>query len=688
MKKQSHQLAVIGLMGIARILSGCGGRSAAENTSAAAGALQVRDCSPSNVPGRSIGPGVTYYDCSDVSISPRVHIVTIDRTLPAMELRLLTDPASDARKQDRGQPLDEFWLNLRPVDTFAKAAGAVISINGFQWEGDSGKILPFVEPANPIGIPNSTIYIDNVPQNTHVQDKEVLMGFAQGGPEGIHGKRIPKVNQFDQENLAFQYQMYGSGTNVMKDGLCEADGDLTSLPFLHQNDRWSIVGYSDTHIVFLSATGHPYLQQDLCATLELGFGVTNAVRQDGGHSPTLYVGGPVNKIVNRLGSDCALDPLVIGRDPSTDPIECTVPVFWAAEFGSAPRVAYALGLVPRATVTSCSQIMDRSSVVIGMLCITPDNTGYDVQFIPLDNGPSRCGTFDFNLVSKDGQRVGDQGPFDACTGDGQNHSYYFRTGTMGGCAKVQLLRVAGDEFGVTQWEQPSCGVGRLEPADGGTADAGIGPAPVDTTAPTTTVTVPPANVHGWHNTDVTVTFHATDSGAVVSGVRAIHISLSGAQTGTTVLPGAGGSVTVSAEGTTHVTYFAIDNAGNVEASKSFALNIDKTPPLIAGMPVDCALWPPNHKMVAVATVSASDSLSGMAAFDVTASSNEPAAPKEPDIVMTGSDLDPRSIELRAERSGRGGGRVYSITASATDLADNTAKLDAACTVAHDQGHKK
>jgi hypothetical protein len=652
---------------VVAILSGCTAPTD-EASQVVTSAVGSPLCDPTILGGAEIAPGVKYYDCTArLLFDVRAHIVTIDRSLPATEIRLLTDPASDALKASRDKPLDQFWLNLRQVDFAGRRAGASAAINGFVWDGDSGKRIPFIEPENPIGIPGATVYINHELQNTDQQENQVLLGFTQGGPQGIGVKRIPKAEEFEPDNLPFQYQMYASGTNVIKDGVCQND-EGSSVPYLHVNDRWSIVGYSDTHVVFLSATDDANFQQDFCPILQR-FGVQNAVRQDGGHSPSLYLGGNMNRVVNTLGSDCG----------PNDPLACTVPVVWNGEFGAVPRVAWSLGVVPSATVTTCTQLIDSAAVVFGMLCITPDNTGYDVQFITLDGGPARCGLFDFNLVSKDGVRFTDDGAFQACTNDPQSHSFYFRTGTLGGCAVVQLIERSGDDFGKTEWEQSACG---FTPPGGGP-----GPGPVDTTPPVTTATLPDANSHGWHNGNVTIQFSATDPGEVSSGVRAIHVSFTGAQSGTTVISGAAGSVTVSAEGTTRVTYFAIDRAGNVETAHSLVLNLDKTPPSIAGMPgADCSLWPPNHTMVDVATVSASDALSGVAAFDVSGESNEPANNKEPDVVITGSGLDPRAIQLRAERSGHGDGRVYTLTATATDEADNVATVHATCTVAHDQGN--
>jgi hypothetical protein len=172
-----------------------------------------------------------------------------------------------------------------------------------------------------------------------------------------------------------------------------------------------------------------------------------------------------------------------------------------------------------------------------------------------------------------------------------------------------------------------------------------------------------------------------------SGVKAINFSLSGAQGGAGGVAGSNAAVTISAEGTTTLTYFATDNAGNQEAAKTLTVRIDKTPPIISGLPAPgCTLWPPNHRMVQVAMVTASDGLSGLAPGSpiITATSSEAAlqvgsGQTDADIVITGT-----SVQLRAERAGAGTGRVYMISASASDIAGNSAAATATCTVPHDQ----
>jgi probable HAF family extracellular repeat protein len=196
-------------------------------------------------------------------------------------------------------------------------------------------------------------------------------------------------------------------------------------------------------------------------------------------------------------------------------------------------------------------------------------------------------------------------------------------------------------------------------------------AAADTTRPVIASTVTPTpNAAGWNNsTPVTVTWSVTDP---ESGI----VSSSGCSTTTLTSPTTGTILTCSAT-----------NGAGLSDAQSVTVKIDTTRPTLSGLPAHgCTLWPPNHKLVQVGIVSATDTLSGLVSFAVTATSNEPAAPKEPDIVITGSGVQPRGVQLRADRLGTGPGRLYTVTASARDLAGNTISATATCLVPHDQGH--
>ena len=208
---------------------------------------------------------------------------------------------------------------------------------------------------------------------------------------------------------------------------------------------------------------------------------------------------------------------------------------------------------------------------------------------------------------------------------------------------------------------------------------------LDSTPPVTTASPSPGpNSNGWNNTDVTVTLSSTDNEPGGTGVKQIQYALTGAQPlDAQTVVGTTASVTISAEGLTTLTYFGTDNAGNVEQAKTLTVQIDKTPPVISGMPAPgCALRPPNHKLVAVTTVAAADALSGVVpgSFQLTGTSNEPSDPNNPDVVIAPNSSGGFAVQLRAERLGSGTGRTYTLNATATDLAGNTATSTAVCVV--------
>jgi hypothetical protein len=131
---------------------------------------------------------------------------------------------------------------------------------------------------------------------------------------------------------------------------------------------------------------------------------------------------------------------------------------------------------------------------------------------------------------------------------------------------------------------------------------------VDTTPPVTTALLSPMpNVAGWNSTDVTLMFTSTDN-AGGTGVQEIHFTLAGAQGGSSIVSGGSASVTISTEGSTVVTFFAIDNAGNQEVPKTLTVEIDRTPPSVTCGSPD-GLW---HASDVAIPCTASDSLSGLA----------------------------------------------------------------------------
>jgi hypothetical protein len=104
---------------------------------------------------------------------------------------------------------------------------------------------------------------------------------------------------------------------------------------------------------------------------------------------------------------------------------------------------------------------------------------------------------------------------------------------------------------------------------------------------------------------------------------------------------------------------------------------DSDPPAFKTLtPSATSLWPPNHRMVSVSLQAELVDLIDAAptARIVSVSSNEPVDGEEdgntsPDWVITG----PLTVDLRAERSGIGTGRVYTIEVEGRDAAGNTVR---------------
>jgi hypothetical protein len=187
---------------------------------------------------------------------------------------------------------------------------------------------------------------------------------------------------------------------------------------------------------------------------------------------------------------------------------------------------------------------------------------------------------------------------------------------------------------------------------------------VDKTPPVIAGTPMPApNANRWNNTDVTVSFTAADA---LSGVEVIDPP-----------------VTLTAEGAGQEAIgTATDRAGNTSAT-IVTIHIDKTPPILFGLPDPaCLLWPPNQKLVLVASVGASDGLSDVAPATLVVGATSSEGGGNGDIVIVGTN-----VQVRSSRNGGGSGRTYTVTASVRDLAGNAATQSGGCFVPHDRGRR-
>ena len=175
------------------------------------------------------------------------------------------------------------------------------------------------------------------------------------------------------------------------------------------------------------------------------------------------------------------------------------------------------------------------------------------------------------------------------------------------------------------------------------------------------------------------------SAAVPSSPTAID-NCGGQITGTTTDP-----LFYTEKGTYFVTWTYDDGNGNTTTQTQTVIVEDITPPSIDSISAaPNVIWPPNHKMVPVTiSVSVSDDCDmNPSSQIISVSTNEPEnglgdGDTAPDWEITG-DL---TVNLRAEHSGNGSGRVYTITVGCTDNAGNSSDRQVTVIVPHDKKKK-
>ena len=141
------------------------------------------------------------------------------------------------------------------------------------------------------------------------------------------------------------------------------------------------------------------------------------------------------------------------------------------------------------------------------------------------------------------------------------------------------------------------------------------------------------------------------------------------------------------QGTHTVTLNATDVSGNIGSDSVTVKVVDTTAPKMNVTATPDTLWPPNHKYVEikidVTTSDIGDPSPKITLVSVT--SNEPDnglgdGNTANDIMMINNFM----FKLRAERSGKGSGRIYTLTYKATDASGNYVTASVTVEVPHNQ----
>jgi hypothetical protein len=183
----------------------------------------------------------------------------------------------------------------------------------------------------------------------------------------------------------------------------------------------------------------------------------------------------------------------------------------------------------------------------------------------------------------------------------------------------------------------------------------------------------------------------TSKGLCAAVIKGIDPAINGTRNSTNNMYKLTGATTGSGTGTvsglsfnkgvTQVTYTAISDATKTASFKVTVL--DNEAPLITNIIASPdSLWPPNHLMRNVEiNYLATDNCSQLNTV-LTVTSNEPETSSDSeDLPGDWIITDAHHVQLRAERSGKGNGRIYTITIKSTDSAGNTTSANVTVTVA-------
>jgi hypothetical protein len=142
-------------------------------------------------------------------------------------------------------------------------------------------------------------------------------------------------------------------------------------------------------------------------------------------------------------------------------------------------------------------------------------------------------------------------------------------------------------------------------------------------------------------------------------------------------------------GTTTNRFVATNPSGQKDTCSFTVTVLDKEPPVITQVSASpSSLWPANHQMKDINIYYTALDNCGPVNSSLSVTSNEPVSgtgdgDTSPDWII----LNDHHVQLRAERSGKGNGRVYTITITSTDASGNISTQTTQVNVPHNSNGK-
>lgn len=259
---------------------------------------------------------IGYVDfCARFSFDTQFHIGIADLADPRTELGVMID--------GDGARLPEYELRSLPQHVSSFANGSVIAINGGTWIGDKGlsAVGRFLDPKlngnTPEGSegerPAWTMIVEGETIYENIGSREAMIGFNRdsSGAAFFLNASGPGLPEFGD----YGWNVIGSTTSIMVDGVCRARGASRSFADQGLDGRYAALGISDSRVVFLSTgTDSPATSDHQFCEVFAALGVDAAIRLDGASAAGMYADVPENdgeRHVNQLQS--ISDTVAFGR---------------------------------------------------------------------------------------------------------------------------------------------------------------------------------------------------------------------------------------------------------------------------------------------------------------------------------------------------------------------------------------